>query len=189
MLRVKIDKVGLQLISYFIENGPTTIYRAAMDLSLYFSHAYKKVVKLVDSGLLTGEKVGRSTMYDVTPKGIVLCLAHSCVDAERGMKKLVNKLGLSKISEESIYALFELYATIYEPSAPFSDIYSITAYIIKRCGARLVKCSNFLSSDKLTVANSAITSIIMKLAAMYLGDSCDESCEMDKARQIICATI
>ena len=187
MLRVRIDRVGLQLISYFIENGPTTIYRAAMDLSLYFSHAYKKVVKLVDAGLLIGEKIGRSTMYDVTPKGIILCLAHRCTNTDIGIKKLLVKMGAPKLDPDTIQILFDLYAAIYEPNAPLSDIYSMAAYIIRKCGSKLIRCTNVINEEQLNLVNAAITNILTTLASTYLGEHCNGSCELEKIVQALCS--
>lgn len=176
MVRARVDQTSTMLLSYFISNGPATIYRAAIDLSLYFSHAYKKVVKLVNEGLLVGEKMGRSTLYDATLKGIIICLAYQCVDEELAYRKLAVRLGIDLSDREKIDALFELYSLVYSSDAPLSDIFSIISYLVKRCGYMLSKCEKLMDRDGIDEVRELVRHTLARLVKLYFGntkDMCD----------------
>ena len=161
------------LLSYFISNGPATIYRAAIDLSLYFSHAYKKVVKLVDEGLLVGERIGRSTLYDATLKGVIVCLAHQCADEELAYRKLAARLGIDLSDREKIDALFELYSLVYSSDAPLSDIFSIISYIVRRCGHMLSRCEKLVDKDSINEVRELVRHTLARLVELYFGNTKD----------------
>lgn len=176
LVKTKMDQTSTMLLSYFINNGPTTIYRAAIDLSLYFSHAYKKVVKLVDEGLLAGEKMGRSTLYDATLKGIIICLAHQCANEESAYRKMVAKLGVDLGDRSKIDSLFELYALIYSSDAPLSDIFSIISYVVKRCGYMLSRCEKLLDQSSINEIRDLVRHVLARLVELYFG-STKEVCD------------
>lgn len=94
------------MLAYFITKGPATLYRLSRDTPYSISTVYKKAKRMVKDCLIKAiDSNGDRSIYDVTVKGLLVCLAHGCVDDELVLIKLRSKWGLKGYDVDKLIAL------------------------------------------------------------------------------------
>ncbi len=89
VLYVEYDKTINDILAYIIMKGPTTLYRVSRDTPYSISSIYKKAKRMVKDYLIKeNESVGDRHTYEVTVKGLLVCLAYNCLDDEIVLNKL-----------------------------------------------------------------------------------------------------
>jgi len=111
LINVEYDKIINDILAYIITRGPTTLYRITRDTPHSISSIYKKAKRMVKDYLIRVVGNGNRSngaVYEVTIKGLLLCLAYNCVDDDLVLNKLRNKWGLRNHNVDNLIQLLML---------------------------------------------------------------------------------
>jgi hypothetical protein len=111
LISVEYDETMNDILAYIITRGPTTLYKVSRDTPHSISSIYKKAKKMVKDYLIRVVGNGNrsdSAVYEVTIKGLLLCLAHNCVDDDLVLSRLRYKWGLRNYNVDNLIPLLML---------------------------------------------------------------------------------
>jgi len=111
LIGVEYDETMNDILAYIVTKGPTTLYKVSRDTPYSISSIYKKAKRMTKEYLIravgNGSR-GDSTIYEVTIKGLLLCLAHNCVDDDLVLSRLRHKWGLRNYDDDKLIPLLML---------------------------------------------------------------------------------
>jgi len=97
VIHVEVDNQLIDLLAYIVLHEPTTLYRISKNTKYAISTVYKKAKKMMHYGLIKPHihrnegDLHEKVTYETTVAGLLLCLAHRCVDDEIVLNKLCHK--------------------------------------------------------------------------------------------------
>ena len=119
LINVEYDKIINDILAYIITRGPTTLYRITRNTPYSISSIYKRAKRMVKDYLIRVVGNGNRSngvVYEVTIKGLLLCLAYNCVDDYLVLNKLRNKWGLRNHNVNNLIQLLMLIPHVVKDS-------------------------------------------------------------------------
>jgi hypothetical protein len=119
LINVEYDKTINDILAYIITRGPTTLYRITRDTPHSISSIYKKAKRMVKDYLIRVVGNGNRSngaVYEVTIKGLLLCLAYNCIDDDLVLNKLRHKWGLRNHNFDNLIKLLMLIPHVVKDS-------------------------------------------------------------------------
>jgi len=111
LINIEYDETMNDILAYIVTKGPTTLYKVSRDTPYSISSIYKKAKRMTKEYLIravgNGSR-GNSTIYEVTIKGLLLCLAHNCVDDDLVLSRLRHRWGLRNYDDDKLIPLLML---------------------------------------------------------------------------------
>ena len=119
LINVEYDKTINDILAYIITRGPTTLYKITRDTPHSISSIYKKAKRMVKDYLIRVVDNGNRSngaVYEVTIKGLLLCLAYNCVDDDLVLNKLRYKWRLRNYNVDNLIQLLMLIPHVIKDS-------------------------------------------------------------------------
>ncbi|MEL9990008.1 MAG: hypothetical protein QXP98_03400 [Thermoproteus sp.] len=136
----KIDESTQLILSYVAIKGPVTMYRVARDLSLHFSHTYRRAKRLERLGLIYRISTNNISLYEATLAGYIYCYTHGVEPKDVILSKVGRLLGLGGFAVEDIEGFLKFYLALSGGAPPPAGLATMVAYILERCGGDYVDC-------------------------------------------------
>ncbi|MFN3805523.1 MAG: hypothetical protein ACK4SY_10750, partial [Pyrobaculum sp.] len=141
------------------------MYRVARELSLHFSHVYRKAQRLESLGFLERVVDSRRVLYGVTTYGLLYSYLDGC-GGEVAVAKIGKRLGLEGFLLEEIEAFLKFYLSIADRDAPISGVLTMTSYILERCGEGLC-----MEKPEAALASRVVAFGIIQMVKKWFGNT------------------
>ncbi|MFN7105219.1 MAG: hypothetical protein ACK4M3_01320 [Pyrobaculum sp.] len=141
------------------------MYRVARELSLHFSHVYRKAQQLESFGFVERFVDSRRVLYSATTYGLLYSYLDGC-GGDVVVAKISKKLGLEGFTTGEVEAFLKFYLSIADRGAPISSVLTMTSYILERCGERLC-----MENPEATLASRVVAFGIVQMVKKWFGNT------------------